>query len=137
MRRYTRSFRTRKNVIETSALRDQFLRQLTTEAEGLLKQLTDQFQQNLQAQATQLLQGIVPTTDGPSVPNMSTGEPGSIASIGQILATGARYLVSRPRTSRDMVESSRSVDAESSFRLSQSQAAAEMQAQLLRGEKNN
>jgi len=38
MRRYIRSRRTRSNVYDTNALREQFIRQLTEEATGLVKQ---------------------------------------------------------------------------------------------------
>jgi hypothetical protein len=135
MRRFTRSYRTRKNIPETSALRDQFIRQLTAESEALLKQLSEQFNQTLQTQITQLTQTIV-AGDGPAATPASSNNVGTIGSVGQLLATGARYLVSRPRTSRDTQESSRSIDANSSFKLSQSQAASEMRAALGQGDKN-
>lgn len=135
MRRFTRSFRTRKNIRHTRALRDQFLRELTREAEALMKQLNEQFAQSLNAQLSQLSQSIVAGDN--AAPKLNANEPGTIGSIGQLLATGARYLVNRPRTSRNTAESSRSIDAASGFRLSQSQTAQQMQAALGKGEKNN
>jgi hypothetical protein len=138
MRRMTRSFRTRKNVVETSALRDQFIRQLTSEAEALVKQWSDQFNQTLQTTVTQAFQGIVASTQNASSAPTTTsaGEFNSVGSVGNLLATGVRYLVSRPRTSRDTQESSRSIDANNSFKLSQAQSAAQMQETLNKGDKN-
>ena len=139
MRRMTRSFRTRKNVIETSALRDQFIRQLTSEAEALVKQWSDQFNQTLQTTVTQAFQGIVASTQNTSsAPTTATGagQFNSVGSVGNLLATGVRYLVSRPRTSRDTQESSRSMDVNNSFKVSQAQAAAQMQEALNKGDKN-
>lgn len=137
MRRYIRSFRTRQNVGQHNALRDQFLRELTRESEALLKQLSDQFTQTLQTQVTQALTAsIVPGDNTVPLPGAGQPEPGSIGSFGQLISTGVRYLVSRPRTSTQVKETSRSVDASSQFRLSQSQTLAEMQARLSTGEKN-
>lgn len=134
MRRFTRSFRTRKNVRHASALRTQFLRELSREAEALMKQLTEQFNQSLQTQLTQLFQSIAPG-DSPALPATGT-QPGTIGSIGQLLATGARLLASRPRTSRNTQETSRSVDVTAQFKLSQAQALAEAQTTLGKGDKN-
>jgi hypothetical protein len=135
-RRYIRSYRTRKNVYRTDALRDQFLRQLTREADALMKQFNEQFAQTLQTQMSQALQGIVAGDSQVSLPTNGQPEPGTIGSIGQLLATGARYLISRPRTSRSTQETSRSYDAESAFRLSRAQALAEAQTHMQQGEKN-
>ena len=43
MRRTIRSYRTRSNIRDTNALRDQFIRELTLEANAVLKQLTSTF----------------------------------------------------------------------------------------------
>lgn len=137
MRRMIRSYRTRTNVRRTSALREQFMRELKREADALLKQLNDQFTQSLQTQLSQFSQSIIGNgRDTPTIDN-NPREPGSIANIGQLLSTGVRYLVSRPRTSRDTTESSRSIDANATFRLSQSQAAHEIQTLLSKAEKNS
>lgn len=139
MRRVIRSYRTRKNVRQSSALRDQFLRELMREAEAMMKQLSEQFSQQLNAQLVQLTQQSLTSNivagDG-SLPGAENTGPGSISSIGQLLSTGARYLISRPRTSRNTAESSRSSEALASFRISRAQAIAELQASLNQGEKN-
>ena len=135
MRRYIRSYRTRKNIVDQSALRDQFIRDLTLEATNVLKQLSEQFNQTLQTQVAQAFQGIVPG-DTPNTPATAANELGTIGSIGQLLSTGVRYLVSRPRTSRDSQETSRSIDSTAQFRLSSGQAAAEARQALGRGDKN-
>ncbi len=137
MRRYLRSYRTRKNIRRTDGLRDQFIRQLTREAEALMQQWNAQFSQNLQAQMSKALQGIV-AGDGAEPLGSSSGraEPGSLASFGQLLATGVRVLVRRPRTTRDSRETERSIDAQSAFRLSRSQAMAEAQEAITRGDRN-
>lgn len=135
MRRYIPSRRTRSNTIDTSALRDQFIRQLTNEANVLLLKLSGEFSETLQAQIAQATQAIV-AGDGQNVAANTTGAPGTIGSIGQLLATGARFLVSRPKTSRNSQESSRSIAATTQFRLSNAQAAAEAQSALNKGEKN-
>lgn len=137
MRRYIRSYRTRKNIIRQSALRDQFMQQLSREAEALLKQLNEQFTQQLQTQVTLALRSIVAGDQQVATPT-GTGQPeaGTIAGVGQLLSTGIRYLVSRPRTSRTSQETSRSIDAASQFRLSKAQELAEMQAKMATGEKN-
>jgi hypothetical protein len=135
-RRYIRSYRTRKNVYRTDALRDQFLRELTREADALMKQFNEQFAQTLQTQMNQALQGIV--AGDSQAPQSTNGQPevDTLGSVGQLLSTGARYLISRPRTSRSTQETSRSYDAESSFRLSRAQALAEAQTHMQHGEKN-
>lgn len=137
MRRYSRSRRTQSGIIETNALRDQFIRQLTREGEAVLKQLSEQFTQSLSTQLSQITQAIVPgdTPNAPSA-NSNTPEAGSIASFGQLLSTGVRYLVSRPRTSHTTVETSRSGDAATQFRSSRSQQAAEMQVLMGLGNRN-
>lgn len=134
MKRYIRSQRSRKNVHDTNALRDQFLRQLTQEAEAMMKQLSEQFTREMQTQVSALTPNLVSGTT-PAAPS-ATGDLNTIGSVSQMLATGVRYLVSRPRTSRHTEETSRSADATARFKLSQSQAAVEMQAALNRGDKN-
>ena len=136
MKRYLKSRRSRKNVYETSALRDQFFRQLTLEMDALVKQQLEQFNQTLQTQVTEAFQGIV--AGDTSIPPITPGqqELGTINSVGQLLATGARYLVSRPRTSRSSAETGRSVSNETEFRTSRAQQLAEVQRMLAQGEKN-
>jgi len=135
MRRYLKSRRSRENIVDTNALRDQFIRQLTLEADALIKQQMDQFNQTLQTQVARAFQGIVA---GDSQTQVTTGqpEPGTIGSFGQLLSLGARYLVSRPRTSRSSAESQRSVNIEVEFRTSRAQQLAEAQQMIAGGEKN-
>ena len=70
------------------------------------------------------------------LPSVSATDVGSIGDIGKLFATGARYLVNRPKTSQTTQESSRSVDANARFRLSKAQAAIEAQGILGNGDKN-
>lgn len=132
MRRTIRSSRTSKNVIPTSELRDQFIKQLSAEATALLSQFTEQFSQTLQAQLNAAALNLV----GQSATGSNKPELGTIESVGDLLSTGVRYLIKRPKTSRDTVETSRSVDANATFRLSQSQASIEASTALGRGDKN-
>jgi hypothetical protein len=139
MRRYIRATRTRRNIRRTSALRDQFLRQLTAEAEALMQQWHAQFAQSIETQAQSALRGIVSgdgTLGSPGAETLGRPEPGTLGSFGQLLASGVRYLVSRPRTRRSEAETGRSVEADRQFRLSRAQTAAEAQAALERGERN-
>lgn len=135
MRRYIRSRRTRKNVISQSQLRDDFIRQLARESEALLQQLSAQFAQDLQTQVAQTFQGIL-AQNGQTAGITPNAEAGSIGSVGQLLSTGVRYLLSRPKTSRNSRESARSIAAQTQLRVSAGQAAAEAQISLSRGDKN-
>lgn len=135
MRRYIRSRRTRKNVISQSQLRDDFIRQLARESEALLQQLSAQFAQDLQTQVAQTFQGIL-AENGPTPGITPNPEAGTIGSVGQLLSTGVRYLLSRPKTSRNSRESARSIATQAQLRVSAGQAAAEAQISLSRGDKN-
>ncbi len=135
MRRYLKSRRSRSNVYETNALRDQFIRQLAFEADALIKQQMEQFNQTLQTQVAQAFQGIVAGEPPPPIiPGQA--EAGTIGSFGQLLSLGARYLVSRPRTSRSSAETGRSIANEAEFRTSRAQQMAEAQQAMAAGDKN-
>lgn len=141
MRRYIRSFRTRKNIRSSNALETQFIRQLQKEADRLLKEFTDKFTAEAQGSASQILQSMFSTVpgsgaSGKGVDPSTTSDLASISGVGQLLSTGVRYLISRPRTSSNTVESSRSIDVEAQFRISRAQAFAEAQAAMNRGDKN-
>lgn len=139
MKRYTRAYRTRKNVTDTSALRDQFIRDLTKEANAVILQLTQQFSETLQAQTAQAVTNIVAGDAAPRATgdaSIAPGDTGTVGSITKLISTGVRYLINRPRTSTNTVETSRSADA-SAFRLSRSQAAAEAQIVMSMGDKNS
>ena len=135
MRRFIRSRRTRKNVIDTSQLRNEFIRQLSRESEALLQQFSTQFSQDLQTQVSQAFQGII-AQNGTSAGVTPTNEAGTIGSVGQLLSTGVRLLLSRPRTSRNSRETERSIQAGTQLQVSSAQAAAEAQLALGRGQKN-
>lgn len=135
MRRYLPSRRTRKNTIDTSELRSEFIRQLTKESEALLLQLSAEFSQTLQTQLSQAYLSIA-EDDRTGGRDNAQGSTGSIDSVGKLLSTGVRYLVSRPRTRRNANETTRSIDTNDQFRVSAAQAAAEAQQALGKGDKN-
>lgn len=134
-RRFLPSRRTRSNITDTSQLRNEFIRQLGDEAQALIDRLSNDFSQDLQTQVTRAYQGII-AGDAPTLPSSANPQAGTIGSFGQLLSTGVRYLISRPRTSRSSNETVRSVDNNTQFRLSSAQLAAEAQQTLSRGEKN-
>jgi hypothetical protein len=135
MRRFLPSRRTRKNIQSPNALRDEFIRELTLEANTLIKQLSEQFGQTLQSHLTQAYQGIVPG-DNSATPAITGDGPGTIGSIGQLLSTGVRYLISRPRTSRRTRDTARSLENETPFRVSRAQSLAQTQEALGQGQRN-
>ncbi len=147
MRRYIKSYRTRNNIQDTSALKDQFLKQLTEEATSALSALSEQFMQDLQTQSSSLLQNILgglsgnASSDSSSDSDMAAGDAGgggfgTASSISQLLSTGVRYFISRPRKSTQTYETSRSMDANTSFKLSRAQSLAEAGVTLSKGDKN-
>lgn len=134
-RRYTRSSRSSKNTQPFDQLREQMLRELTREATALLQQFTQQLNQQVQMQMTSFAQGIVPEDSFPVTPSASaTASP--LGNLTQLLGSGVRYLATRPRTSRHTEESARSIASNSTFKLSKSQAAVELQSNLSRGDRN-
>ncbi len=136
MRRFIRSYRTRRNIQQVSRAGEQLIHQLGQQAEALMQRLSEEFSQRLEAQATEYAQRITQGENSPSdTSNADTSN--SFGAIGQLLNTGMRYLVSRPRTSHTTQESLRSQSANQQFRLSQSQTLVELQGVLARGNKNN
>ncbi len=152
MRRYLPSSRTRSNTRDTNAIRDQFLRELNQQATQLLTQFTSQFSQDLQAQVTQVTQAMQ-TIGGVNVATAAAGSAGdggddassqtltdylanNINPLDQLAATGVRYLLTRPTTSTQTIETSRSIQSASQFRVSAAQAAAQAQEALSQGNKN-
>lgn len=149
MRRIIRSFRTRQNTERLDANSAELVRQLSQqvirETQSLLKDLQEQFLKDTTGQLGQLT-----SSSGSSGSKKSGGVAGAVEgsddffgltdsqfnSAGNLLVTGLKYVFSRPKTDTNTVESSRSADVQSSFRVSQAQAAAEMQALLAKGEKN-
>ena len=130
MPRYIRARRTSSNSSNTelTRLRDQFIRQLTREAEASLKQLSQQFSQDLERQSSSFLSGLL---DGNS-PDGAAGQ-----GFTGFVSSASRYLFSRPRIKESTRESSRSEQESERFRLSQSQLLAETNAMIARGEKNS
>ena len=107
----------------TDQLRDQFIRELTDEAQKILSQ----FSQDLQAQSSQILSDVL---------GNGGGTEGGLGGLGQLFSTGTRYLVNRPTTSTTTVETAASQNATAAFRLSQSQTLAEANTLISKGDKN-
>lgn len=119
---YTRTPRTDP----TTKIREQFLKELENDANSMLRQLSQQFTQDIQSQLAQLAK------DAASGTSQGSGLAGSAS----LIATAARYLVSRPKLTQNTEESARSREADAGFRLSRSQALAEANMMIARGEKN-
>ena len=141
MKRYIPSSRSRSNITHNSAVGDQLIREFTAQAQAIMVELSAQFADTLQAQASQILQGQVSSlvsgrsgVAGDAIAG-SNDDVSSIGAIGQLLNTGVRYLVSRPKTSTSKVETARSIQA-AQLSVSTSQAAAEAQTALGKGSKN-
>ena len=124
MKRYLPSIRTRSGP-STSALRDQFISELTREAQAVMRQLSQEFTQSLQSQATQALQGL--SIDDTSLP---------LGETTQLLTTGARLLFGQPKVTQTTAETSASQQAAAQFRVSQAQTLAEANQTIARGDKN-
>ena len=139
MKRYLSSSRSRSNITSNSAIGDQLIREFTQQAQAIMEELTAQFTDALQAQAAQVLQNqlVVGLTGSDDLADAAGGgdDTSSVGAIGQLLNTGVRYLVSRPRTSSSAVETARSVEA-AQLSVSSSQAAAQAQQALNKGSKN-
>jgi hypothetical protein len=127
MPRYIRAKRTSSNSTTTDQLRDQFLRQLTREAEATLRQLTQQFNQDLERQSADFMGTLL---------GGNTSGSGSAGLFG-IAASAGRYLFNKPKTKESTRETTRSGEETERFRLSQSQLMAEANATIARGEKNS
>jgi hypothetical protein len=124
----TRILRARRitvNNSETDQLHDQFIRQLTREAQTILKQMSQDFSEDLEKQSASLLEAF---SGGD---NVAAGK-----GLTQLFSTGMRYLFSRPRITSNTTESSRSKEAEDRFRVGQSQMMAEANMTIARGDKN-
>ncbi len=136
MKRLTRVIRTRSRS-SADLQREAFQKQLLREGEKLLEKLSHQFAQDLQTQLAQVLSNSAKIdSSGGGAGSSASDTAGIVGGISQLLSTTVRYLVSRPRTSSNTAESSRSQEVEERFRLSQSQAAAEASSAIYRGNKN-
>lgn len=127
MPRYIRAKRTSTNSNMNDQLRDQFIRQLTREAEATLRQLTQQFNQDLERQSAEFMGGLL---------GENTSGSGNSGLFG-MAASASRYLFNKPKIKESTRESTRSGEETERFRLSQSQLMAEANATIARGEKNN
>lgn len=118
----------RRRARTHTQLRDQLLRQLENEAERLLTQMAKQFTEQLANESQRVLKD--------ALNGLASGEMLNEGRMGNLLATAVNYALSRPRTSRNTRETTRSQASDSQFRLSRAQAAAEAAAGLARGERN-
>ncbi len=128
MPRMIRARRTTTASLDTNQLRDQFIRELTRDAERTLRQLSDQFNQDLERQGNDFMASLLGTEGGSS---RSLGN----SMIG-LFTSAKNSLFNRPRTRETEQESQRSNIEETRFRLSQSQWMAEASATMSKGEKN-
>jgi hypothetical protein len=139
MKRFIASSRSRSNISSASAVGDQLIREFTAQAQAVMEELSAQFSDTLQSQAEQILQTQVAAHFGDDSDDADDGGSGSggdnASTVGQLLNTGVRYLVSRPHTRTRTVETARSVQA-AQLSVSSSQAAAEAQTALSKGSKN-
>ena len=129
MPRTIRARRTSTAITENDKLRDQFLRQLTRDAESTLRQLTQQFNQDLERQSSSFLSGLM-GSDAPSTGGTSHGLFG-------LFSSARRTTSNRLKASESSRESSRSQEENDRFRLSQSQFLAETTTTIARGDKNS
>lgn len=120
-----------RNARTTGQLREQLLRQLESEAQKLLKQMMAEFTNSLASETQNILKSSL---SGMTGADGNTGTDGLGAA--RLLSTAFSYALSRPKTTRNTLESSRSQQMESQFRLSSSQSAAEAAGTLSRGNKN-
>lgn len=127
MARYIPAKRIRSTTSDADRLRDQFIRQLTQEAQATLRRMTEQFNQNLERQSSEFMSGLL--GDGSGSGNASGSAFG-------MFSTAARYLFNRPRITESTRESTRSSQEERYFRVSQSQLMAEAAEALSKGDKN-
>ena len=130
MPRYIRARRTRSIATDTelNQLRDQFIRQLTRDAQLAMRDLSQQFNQDLERQSGDLLSSL-----------LGNGENGSASSnsLMGIFSSASRYMTSRIRTTESASETIRSREETERFRVSQAQLLAETNALISRGDKNS
>ncbi len=125
--------RTKSTGSSTDSLRDVLLKELEKEGQKLLRQMANQFARDLEKEGSRVLQNLIPSTagsgkDGAHLPGLET--------VTQLIGSLVTYAVSKPRTSVSTSESTRSREAESRFRVSQSQAMLQAAAELSRSERN-
>ena len=129
--RYIRSSRSSSGGSSTSKLQDQFLRDLTQEAQKVLKDLSTQFSRDLEAQGTSFLQNFYGQSGGSG--DSSGFGAGNIASL---FSSASRLFARPPKVRVTSSESARSREVETRFKLGQAQSLAEAGVMLNKGEKN-
>lgn len=125
--------KTTRSRSSSDSLRDALLKDLEKEGQKLLKQMASQFSRDLEKEGTRVLQGLIPGSgaggkDGASLPGIETAA--------SLIGTLVSYAISKPKTTTRSGESSRSKEAESRFRISQSQAMLQASSELARSERN-
>lgn len=120
-----------------SQLYDQLLRQFENEARRMIADLTKELTSTFIGEAQRALQEQMGGS-GPGAMGALGGEyqwlnNGRVAGI---LNSATNYLFHRTTTRRSTAETSRSTSADSQFRLSRAQSAAELNLTIARGDKN-
>ena len=129
--RYIRSSRSSSGGRSTSALQDQFIRELTQEAQKVLKDLSGQFSRDLESQSSNFLQNLY----GQGANGDGQSGFGS-ANVASLFANASRLFARTPKARVTTSESARSREVESRFKLAQAQSLAEAGVLLNKGEKN-
>jgi len=124
-KRYIPSRRSSSGV-STNAVRDQFLKDLTKEAESLLKTYVQQFSETLQSQSNSFLQGLFGDGSG----------SGSTSGLNSLFSAASTRMKGQSKTTSSTTETNRSHEMESRFKLAQSQSLAEASALMSKGDKN-
>lgn len=127
--RYIKSSRTSSTSKSTDKLQDQFIRELTEQAQKILKDMRDQFSDELQKQSADFFQSTL--GDGES----KTGG-GSFNNFSGLFSAASRLLVGKPKISKTSFISARSQEVDNRFKLSQAQSLAEAGITLSKGDKN-
>ena len=119
----------RSSNTSSNAVRDQFIKDLTKEAESLLKSYTQQFADALQSQSANALQSLF--GDG-----SSGGGGGSANGLNGLFSAASALFKGSAKTTSTTAETDRSKEIESRFKVSQAQALAEASAAISKGDKN-
>ena len=122
-KRYLPSTRSRSNTSDT--VRVKFLKDLTKEAESLLKNYTQQFSESLQSQSNDFLQSL-----------LGDGKSGNGSSLNSLFSTASGLFKNQAKTTSRTAETDRSKEVESRFKLSQTQSLAEAGGLIAKGDKN-
>ena len=112
--------------INANTVRDQFLKDLTKEAEAMLKNYTQQFSETLQSQSSNFLQGLFGDGSG----------SGSAGGLNNLFSAASTLLKGQSKTTSNTAETDRSKEIESRFKIAQGQSLAEASALISKGDKN-